>query len=117
MAETITTLFFVLFVGVVIWFIRKLYNAATEMHKEATEGIRDVRKRGKEWCDRVESTMSDPQKREELRREAGRFLAETLAEGISAGIREAHREITARRETHDNTGKETPGLDRSGRTR
>lgn len=86
MLETVA---FVVFVIAAIWFIRKLYNEATEAQRELKEGIQDVRAKGKEICEETEKFFRDPDNREKLKRAA----IGILAEGIGKGIEAAHRQI------------------------
>ncbi len=88
--NTVETLFFVLFVLVSLFLLWKLYSAATETYIEATEGIRDVRAKGKEICDRAEAFLGNEDNRKKLKQAA----VDILAAGISHGLQEAHRRIT-----------------------
>lgn len=86
----IETVIFIVFVAVVIFFLWRLYGAAIRMYDEATEGIRDLR-----------TSFGNPENRQKLKKEAGDFLADVLARGISRGIRGACRSLTKRGTSYD----------------
>jgi len=103
--NTVETLFFVLFVLVSLFLLWKLYSAATETYIEATKGIRDVRAKGKEICDRAEAFLGNEDNRKKLKQAA----VDILAAGISHGLQEAHRKIT---EKEIGNGRKSRSLER-----